>query len=259
MPIELVVTNTIPSDQQRVELASVLVEPDPVLDVGPVEVFLVGGNDLAFEGLKTLLVKNALNIKGVGARLRELNIPAAYRSRRFLVIVDVTDEFDSVLDDIPLFREHLPQACIVVLLDGFQKTIGLLPDKLSVNAILDRNIACDALVKTLRVALAGYGVLSPTAMAEMDAIPPCEDAVASREDGEIIRPTGLSDREVEVIGCIAEGQSNKVIARRFSISEATVKIHVRGILRKVDVRNRTQAAIWALQRGFGSPVGPHID
>jgi two-component system, NarL family, nitrate/nitrite response regulator NarL len=43
------------------------------------------------------------------------------------------------------------------------------------------------------------------------------------------------------------GESNKVIARKLEIAEATVKVHVKAILRKVRVRNRTQAAMWAMQ------------
>jgi two-component system, NarL family, nitrate/nitrite response regulator NarL len=46
---------------------------------------------------------------------------------------------------------------------------------------------------------------------------------------------------------IVEGASNKVIARKIDITEATVKVHVKAILRKVRVRNRTQAAIWAMK------------
>jgi DNA-binding NarL/FixJ family response regulator len=56
----------------------------------------------------------------------------------------------------------------------------------------------------------------------------------------------LSVRENGILRCIVEGASNKVIARTIDITEATVKVHVKAILRKVRVRNRTQAAIWAM-------------
>lgn len=55
----------------------------------------------------------------------------------------------------------------------------------------------------------------------------------------------LSGREVEILEGIAEGESNKHISRRLSIAEATVKVHVRAVLRKIGAHNRTQAAIWA--------------
>jgi two-component system nitrate/nitrite response regulator NarL len=60
----------------------------------------------------------------------------------------------------------------------------------------------------------------------------------------------LSPRERQVASCLALGNSNKVIARLCKISEATVKVHLKAILRKTHLQNRTQAALWAIQRGF---------
>jgi two-component system, NarL family, nitrate/nitrite response regulator NarL len=59
----------------------------------------------------------------------------------------------------------------------------------------------------------------------------------------------LSPREQGILRCLAEGGSNKVIARKMNISDATVKVHVKAILRKIGVSNRTQAAIWILNNG----------
>jgi len=55
----------------------------------------------------------------------------------------------------------------------------------------------------------------------------------------------LSSREIEVLSFLREGASNKVIARKLNLSEATVKVHVKTILRKISVGNRSQAALWA--------------
>lgn len=57
----------------------------------------------------------------------------------------------------------------------------------------------------------------------------------------------LSLREREILECIVRGESNKRIARQFEIAEATVKAHVKTILRKIGARNRTQAAMWAVR------------
>lgn len=61
------------------------------------------------------------------------------------------------------------------------------------------------------------------------------------------RAARLSARELEILKFIVAGDSNKVIARSCHLAESTVKIHLRAILRKISVRNRTQAAIWAIQ------------
>jgi two-component system nitrate/nitrite response regulator NarL len=56
----------------------------------------------------------------------------------------------------------------------------------------------------------------------------------------------LSPREKEILSDVVAGHSNKVIARHLEITEATVKVHLKSVLRKIRMENRTQAAIWAL-------------
>jgi two-component system nitrate/nitrite response regulator NarL len=53
---------------------------------------------------------------------------------------------------------------------------------------------------------------------------------------------------MEILGCLREGAPNKLIARKLKITEATIKVHVKAILRKIGASNRTQAAMWASQR-----------
>lgn len=60
----------------------------------------------------------------------------------------------------------------------------------------------------------------------------------------------LSARELEILRYLASGRANKVIANDLRITEATVKVHVKGILRKIGATNRTQAAIWAIHNGL---------
>jgi DNA-binding CsgD family transcriptional regulator len=61
----------------------------------------------------------------------------------------------------------------------------------------------------------------------------------------------LSPRERQVAMCLAHGKSNKEIARLCTISEATVKVYLKAILRKTRLKNRTQAAVWVIRHGFG--------
>ena len=58
--------------------------------------------------------------------------------------------------------------------------------------------------------------------------------------------TGNSGREAAILNALIQGAPNKLIASQLKITEATVKVHVKAILRKIRVTNRTQAAIWAL-------------
>lgn len=60
----------------------------------------------------------------------------------------------------------------------------------------------------------------------------------------------LTPRETEILGLLAEGQSNKVIARNLGISDGTVKLHVKAILRKLEVHSRVEAAVMAVEHGL---------
>ena len=71
-----------------------------------------------------------------------------------------------------------------------------------------------------------------------------EEATASQRD----RAT-LTKREQEILHGIAQGLSNKPIARNLDISEATVKVHVKNLLKKLGFRSRLEAAVWAVGRG----------
>ncbi|GEP61419.1 response regulator transcription factor [Reyranella soli] len=65
-------------------------------------------------------------------------------------------------------------------------------------------------------------------------------------------PHGLSEREEEILKGVVRGHSNKMIARTCGVTDATIKVHMKSILRKIRVANRTQAAIWALEQGYGA-------
>lgn len=69
------------------------------------------------------------------------------------------------------------------------------------------------------------------------------------------RVCGLSEREELVLQALVRGHSNKMIAREYTVTEATVKVHLKAILRKIGVANRTQAAIWALKNAYSTSVG----
>ncbi len=87
-----------------------------------------------------------------------------------------------------------------------------------------------------------------------------DPAVARRLVQQISRPGGwrsgedhaLTAREVGVLQLVAQGHSNRDIAERLGISEATVRVHVSSILRKLQVSSRTQAALYALREGLAS-------
>jgi two-component system, NarL family, nitrate/nitrite response regulator NarL len=71
----------------------------------------------------------------------------------------------------------------------------------------------------------------------------------------------FSPRETEVLSRLVHGTCNKLIARDLGIADSTVKVHVKSLLRKLRLVNRTQAAVWASNNGFGQHIDhlQHID
>ena len=63
-------------------------------------------------------------------------------------------------------------------------------------------------------------------------------------------PPELTQREEDVLACLGQGQANKEIARTLDMAEGTVKVHIKTILKKLRLRNRTQAAIYAFENGY---------
>ena len=108
----------------------------------------------------------------------------------------------------------------------------------------------DVLLKSLELALLGQKLVvvgdqpRECDTARRSAEPDAPGILPVRLNGNGDAHSALSDRELEILKCLACGDSNKAIARTCQIAESTVKIHLKSILRKIHVQNRTQAAIW---------------
>ena len=76
--------------------------------------------------------------------------------------------------------------------------------------------------------------------------------VVDREPGQAsARDLGpLTERERAILACVAAGMSNKLIARELDITEGTVKVHVKNLLKKLNFRSRVEAAVWAVEHGI---------
>lgn len=104
----------------------------------------------------------------------------------------------------------------------------------------------DALIAALGEIVQGRTVVAPE-LAAVLAKAVQGEAVGAVAEGRI---ADLTPREHEILCHLAEGQSNKAIARRLNISDGTVKLHVKAILRKLDVHSRVEAAVIAVERGL---------
>lgn len=132
-------------------------------------------------------------------------------------------------------RQEFPAAKIIMLstYDGVEDVYRAL--QAGAASYLLKSTQRDELLKAIRAVHAGERYVTPAIAAKL---------------AERVSYTDLSSREMDVLRGIADGKSNKEIAAALSITEVTVKLHVRSILSKLQVNDRTQAVTAALQRGI---------
>jgi two-component system nitrate/nitrite response regulator NarL len=210
---------------------------------------LVGAKTLLREGLKGLLAGTSIKIVGEAPRLTEV-ASALGGEKVHLALADVTEFGEELADGLKALKAELPTIKVVMLtdvLDGQQLSASLAA---GVDGYLLKEISCDALLQSLHLVMIGEKVF-PTELATLLVNgAPSTPRLGRRVVNDTVRDRGLSDREMQILQCLAQGDSNKTIANRLEITEATVKVHVKSLLRKINANNRTQAAIWAVSQGL---------
>ncbi len=149
-------------------------------------------------------------------------------------------------------KERHPAARIVLLADQIDSGAVTQACAEGANGFCLTSSSREVLITSLELVMLGELAL-PTKLLRsiLDAVPVSpEPETASKVTDEPKAPDpgarSLSTREAEILGALMEGEPNKMIARKFHVTEATVKVHVKAILRKIGVANRTQAAMWAM-------------
>lgn len=154
------------------------------------------------------------------------------------------------VDALPGLREAAPHSRILMLTVSEDECDLAAALRHGAHGYLLKTTECDALFAAIERCLQGEPVLSPAMTARLVSA----FKVSDRETA-VARPRetdALSPRELEVMGELSRGASNKEIARVLCIAETTVKIHVQNILRKLNLNSRVQAAVLASERGLGA-------
>jgi two-component system nitrate/nitrite response regulator NarL len=165
-----------------------------------------------------------------------------------LILLDLNLKNESGIDILAALKDEDPARRVVML------TVSDAPDDLmqairaGADGYLLKDMEPEDLLARLREALTGKTVISDALAGRLAAALRAEAQDATRKTE---RDLGLlTDREQAVLRCIADGQSNKLIARTLNITEGTVKVHVKHLLKKLNFRSRVEAAVWATQIGM---------
>jgi two-component system nitrate/nitrite response regulator NarL len=213
-------------------------------------VFFVDASRLFREGLRRIFSGSSFAAIHESCSVPDA-LPSIESLQPSLVLVDFPESGQAVTEGIGQIRAVAPATRIVVLAETIR--VNWLAEALSagVDGYLLKNMSAEALDQSLRLVLLGEKVF-PTDLARLLT----SDWMMGRNDAaQMGHVNGLSVREMQILGYLLNGAQNKQIARDLEICEGTVKIHLKAILKKIGVQNRTQAAIWAVSQGI-KHVGP---
>ncbi len=161
-----------------------------------------------------------------------------------LILLDLNMPGLNGLDTLTQLREIALSGRVVVfsVSDNEEDVISAL--KRGADGYLLKDMEPEDLLKALHQAAAGQIVLS-------EALTPILVArLREAQPGPRRDINQLTRREREILQLISDGMTNKAIARKLDISESTVKVHVKYLLKKMNLKSRLEAAVWALQNGL---------
>jgi two-component system, NarL family, nitrate/nitrite response regulator NarL len=211
-------------------------------------VYLLAPDRLLRAGLCRVLDDADISVAGAAATLDEARAEIVREAPPDLMLVDWSVGDAQRLIEIRCVRESLPQMRVVVLTDDL--SIESLAQCFAAGAhgCLVKTISSAALKQSLALVALGEKVF-PSNLATSIASRSSPVPTTARRGAGV---AGLSEREVKILQSLATGKFNKAIADDLGITESTVKAHLKAILRKLHLRNRTQAALWAVNNGVAA-------
>src|SRR5438094_2149960 len=221
---------------------------------------LIGKRILRREGLAGILHSADFRILASVSCADDL-LASKLQQQQLFIVVHTGDDFSVAIEQIELFRERHPGGRIAVVADHYRLDELVSALRAGANGYFADVMTCDAFIKSMELLMMGHAIFPPALSFVLDSEGddlgkevghPGEAAPGDENNQAILVTTDdafapqLSPREKSILRCLIKGDSNKCIARKIDIAEATVKVHVKAILRKIRVQNRTQAAVWGM-------------
>jgi DNA-binding NarL/FixJ family response regulator len=209
-----------------------------------IRVLIVDDHSVVREGLRAFLeLQDDLEVAGEAADGAEA-LEQALELRPDVILMDlVMPKLDGV-GAMRALRHQLPASRVIVLTSFLDDERMMPAIHAGAAGYLLKDVEPAELARAIRAAHAGEAIIDPTAAARLVR------AIADGGDHAPREPERLTRREREVLELIARGRSNKRIALELGITEKTVKTHVGHLLAKLDVTDRTQAALLAVREGI---------
>ena len=230
-----------------------------------VSIIVIVNNSLLRDGLSHILSGEGYKVVASASVLDADILSRLKPDESSLLVLGGSADRKDTAEQLKLYREQQQNGCSVIIAERDEPDDIIMALKAGANACLTKDTTSDAFLKTIELVMLGDTVVPhallphllkrddafASGMARDNAIaaPNIEVAPSARlEPKQSTAIRQLSAQESRILSCLIIGDANKTIARKVDIAEATVKVHVKAILRKLRLKNRTQAAVWGLNR-----------
>ncbi len=199
-------------------------------------------------GLKSLLERRKIDVFEAGDGRAGIALLA--REEFEIILLDMRMPDMSGLEVLHWLRQARIKTPVVMLSTSSEEKDLIESLRLGAQGYLLKDMDPDDLVKSLRNVLNGETVVAPDLTGVLASAVQKEVTTSNSPTFQSVRDV-LTSREMDVLKDITKGWSNKIIARDLGITDGTVKLHVKSILRKLNVHSRVEAAVIAVEEGLG--------
>jgi two-component system nitrate/nitrite response regulator NarL len=217
-------------------------------------VLLIDDHALVRKGIEELLQSRGVQVvAAVGSG--EEGVRRARELPADLILLDVKMPGMNGIETLKQLRASGVKAPVVMLTMSREDADLSAALRAGAQGYLLKDIEPEDLVPALEAAVQGNNVVARELVGSLARLVRGGDAAAAAAPppARAAAPFAeLTPRELEILGCIADGSSNKMIARALDITDGTVKLHVKAILRKLGLRSRVEAAVTAVEHGLGT-------
>ncbi len=226
------------------------------------KILIADDHELFLKGLEFILEQNLQNI----------TITTAQDYTEIFSILEQDKDFDLIITDLAMpganwltainkIHNLLPETPIIIISAVFDKELLQQTLDIGVAGYIPKTANNNLIISAINLVLAGgmyiphellYSTKPQTFPTEKqkEYITPLKNLEKITETQTDETKKGLTERQIDIVKCIAEGLSNKQIAYKLNLTEGTIKVHITIILKLLNVKNRTSAVIEAAKRGY---------